>query len=66
VNIPTIGEVFAAFFSASPQAGDPGHCVDSRDVIEAEADPDEPVPFTLTDQAEAALAEPEPEAEAEL
>ena len=63
MNIPTIGEVFAAFFSASPQAGDPGHCVDSRDRVEAEPDPDEPVPFTLTDQAEAALAEPEAEAE---
>jgi len=63
MNIPAVSEVFAAFFSASAQAGDPGHCVDSRDRIEAEADPDEPVPITLTDQAEAALAEPEAEAE---
>ena len=64
MNIPTPADVFAAFFSASPQAGDPGVCVDSRDRIEAEPDPDEPVPFTLTDQAEAALDEsPVPEAE---
>jgi hypothetical protein len=62
VSIPTLGEILAAFFSGSPQAGDPGVCVDSRDRAGAEADPDEPVPFTLTDQAEAALAEPEAEA----
>ena len=42
MNIPTLGEVIAAFFSASPQAGDPGLCVDSRDRIEAEPDPAEP------------------------
>ena len=64
VNIPSVGDVIAAFFSASPQAGDPGVCVDSRGRIEAEPGPDEPVPYALTDQAEAALdAEPEPEAE---
>ncbi len=65
MSIPTLGDVFAAFFSASPQAGDPGVCVDSRDRIEAEPGPDEPVPYALTDQAEAALdaADPEPEAE---
>jgi len=65
VSVPSVGDVIAAFFSGGHRAGDPGHCVDSRDRIEAEADPDEPVPFTLTDQAEAALAEPEPELDAE-
>jgi hypothetical protein len=66
VNIPTLGDVIAAFFSASPQAGDPGVCVNSRNRIEAEPGPDEPVPFTLTDQAEAVLdADPEPELDAE-
>ena len=66
MSVPSVGDVIAAFFSGGHRAGDPGHCVDSRDRIEAEADPDEPVPFTLTDQAEAALADLEPEAEAEL
>ena len=40
MSLPTVSEVFAAFFSASPQPGDPGHCVDSRDQIEAEPEPE--------------------------
>jgi hypothetical protein len=62
VNIPSIGDVLAAFFAARPQAGDGGVYCDSRDRIEPEPDPDEPVPFTLTGQAEAALDAAEPEA----
>jgi hypothetical protein len=67
VNIPTPGEILAAFFDGGRQAGDPGVCYDARNHLEAEADPDEPVPYTLTDQAETALdADPEPEPEASL
>lgn len=36
MNFPTVADVIAAFFSASPQPGDPGVCVDSRDRIEPE------------------------------
>jgi hypothetical protein len=43
MNFPTVGDVIAAFFSASPQAGDPGVCVDARDRIEPDPEP-EPEP----------------------
>jgi hypothetical protein len=67
MNIPSPGEVFAAFFTSGHQA-EPGELtIGPCDRIEAEPGPDEPVPFALTDQAEAALdADPEPEAELEL
>ena len=53
MNIPAVGEVLAAFFSASPESGDPGVCVDSCGRLEAEVSP-------------GATAEPEPELEATL
>jgi hypothetical protein len=61
VNVPTPGDVFAAFFAAGFQAGPAEVAYGPCDRIEAEPDPDEPVPFTLTDQAEAALDGTEPE-----
>ena len=65
MNLPTPGDVFAAFFAAGHQA-EPGEVMFGPcDRIEAEPDPDEPVPFTLTGQAEAALDADEPEPEAE-
>ena len=60
MSLPTVGEVFAAFFSARPQAGDPGHCIDSRDRVEAE--PERGGTMTTPD---ATQPEPEPDAEAE-
>ena len=65
MNLPTPGDVFAAFFAADFQA-EPGEVMFGPcDRIEAEPGPDEPVPFTLTGQAEAALDAAGPELEAE-
>ncbi|HEY1324322.1 MAG TPA: hypothetical protein VGF32_28955 [Streptosporangiaceae bacterium] len=55
MNVPSFGDILAAFFAAGRPAADPGICLDARDRIEAEPDPDEPVPFALTEEAEAAL-----------
>jgi len=60
MNIPTPGDVFAAFFAADRQAEPAVVMFGPCDRIEPEPDPDEPVPFTLTGQAEAALDGTEP------
>ena len=62
MNIPSVSDVFAAFFAADHQAEPSEVTIGLCDRIEAEPDPDEPVPFALTDQAEAAL-DADPEAE---
>ena len=61
VNIPSPGDVFAAFFAAGHQAEPAEVMFGPCDRTEAEPGPDEPVPFTLTGQAEAALDAGEPE-----
>jgi hypothetical protein len=53
VNIPTLADVFAAFFATHSETGDPGVCVDSRGQMLREAVADEPVPYTLAAAAAA-------------